>query len=60
LKDRWKYLRDQYTKFKKIMNEGRSGDAGGRKPKWKYFDLMDFLGDHIKHRETVGNVAKGK
>jgi hypothetical protein len=22
------------------MNEGQTGDAGGRKPKWKYFDLM--------------------
>jgi hypothetical protein len=40
------------------MNEGRSGDAGGRKPKWKYFDLMDFLSDHMKHRETVGNIAR--
>jgi hypothetical protein len=50
LKDRWKYLRDQYTKFKKITNEG--------KPKWKYFGLMDFLSDHIEHSETVGNVGK--
>jgi hypothetical protein len=32
--------------------------AGGKKPKWKYFDLMDFHSDHIKHRETVGKCSK--
>ena len=58
-RDRWKYLRDQYTKYKKIANESKSGDAGGKKlKKWKYFDLMDFLKDHIKHRSTSGNVSR--
>ena len=56
-KDRWKYLRDQFTKLKR-SGEGRSGDAGGKKPKWKYYDLMSFLTDHVKHRETDGNTSR--
>ncbi|XP_041349472.1 uncharacterized protein LOC121368790 [Gigantopelta aegis] len=57
VKDRWKYLRDQYTKCKRSQ-VGRSGDPAVKKHKWKYFDLLNFLSDHVKHRETDGNLNR--
>lgn len=54
-KDRWKYLRDQYAKKKKSM-EGRSGDPGGKRHKWRFYDSLAFLSEHIKHRQTDTNI----
>lgn len=42
---RWRNLRD-YRKKALKKAETKSGDAGGRKVKWKYADLLSFLGNH--------------
>ena len=55
-KERWKYLRDQYAKKKKAL-EGRSGDPGTKRHKWRFFDSLSFLADHIKHRRTETNIS---
>ena len=51
-------MRDQFTKAKR-SSDGRSGDAGGKKPKWKYYDLMNFLSDVVVVRRYGGEYISG-
>ncbi|XP_074655134.1 uncharacterized protein LOC141908819 [Tubulanus polymorphus] len=39
----WKRLRDCFVRVRKSGNKGR-------KPKWKYYENLMFLANHVKHR----------
>ncbi|XP_071826115.1 uncharacterized protein [Apostichopus japonicus] len=55
-KDKWRKLRDAFVKVKKSMKTKR-GDGAKRQTKWPYYEVMSFLGDHVKHRKTETNMG---
>ncbi|XP_018566617.1 uncharacterized protein LOC108907431 [Anoplophora glabripennis] len=59
IKQRWKYLRDSFVRAKKKVKEYRpSGSAGVLPvdPKFKHYDLMQFLDDDAAHNKTYSSV----
>jgi hypothetical protein len=50
-------LRERFARENK-QKKKKSGDAGGVTSVWPYYDLLLFLKDYIKHRNTSGNVGK--
>ncbi|XP_046862587.1 uncharacterized protein LOC124456099 [Xenia sp. Carnegie-2017] len=55
-RQKWKNLRDRYTKAKKRM-KSRSGDAGGKSIP-PIFLSLSWLSDHIKHTDTETNFRE--
>lgn len=44
-KSKWKSMRDIYVRYLRKL-----ALKGGSVPKWKHFEAMNFIADHIKHR----------
>ncbi|KAL2089295.1 hypothetical protein ACEWY4_013983 [Coilia grayii] len=40
---KWKYLRDEYLKQRRMEKERRSGAEGGMRKRWKYMGILSFL-----------------
>ena len=58
-KNRWKSLRDKYTKeFRKEKERRKSGSEAGSARRWKYLAVLSFLDPHITPRETSGNMSR--
>lgn len=47
-KERWRTLRDVYVRNRKSYLVG--GERARRRPRWKFFDQMNFLHSYINHR----------
>lgn len=54
-KARWRALRDGYIRAKRNQKK-RSGNAGSKRPKWKFFDKMSFLEKVLEHRKAESNM----
>ena len=52
---RWKSIRDKYVREKKNL-EQRSGSACVKKDTWELYPYLHFLNEHIKPRQTSGNI----
>ncbi|XP_063048485.1 uncharacterized protein LOC134442106 [Engraulis encrasicolus] len=52
---KWKYLRDEYLKQRRLEKERRSGAEGGPRKRWKYMHILSFLEPHVRERETSSN-----
>ncbi|XP_055916975.1 transcription factor Adf-1-like [Eupeodes corollae] len=59
-KDRWKNLRDTFSKYYKKEKNVPSGSQAYSKKPWPYFEIMKFLVPNIEVPRTVGNMARGK
>lgn len=65
-KERWRTLRDVYVRNKRSMTGQVGGEGCTKKPKWKFFDQMDFLAPHVNHRpwkielETLPSLDSGR
>lgn len=66
-KERWRTLRDVYVRNKRCMSgQVVGGEVCTKKPKWKFFDQMDFLAPHVNHRpwkiewETLPSLDSGR
>ncbi|XP_062512382.1 transcription factor Adf-1-like [Corticium candelabrum] len=54
----WKRLRDKFVREEKKTKSMRSGDSGPLYSSlWEYFEVLSFLLDTIKHRQTVTNFS---
>ena len=54
--DRWKNLRDSYVRRLKAVRRVASHGLTPRKPRWRFFELMQFLDIHVEHRCPVVNA----
>ncbi|KAF5274940.1 hypothetical protein FQR65_LT04281 [Abscondita terminalis] len=55
----FKSLREKYVRIKRENEKlQRSGAGGSIKSKWALFDLLKFLDDVIKPRNTISNILK--
>ncbi|KAJ3659397.1 hypothetical protein Zmor_011087 [Zophobas morio] len=54
-KQRWKVLRDRYSKELRLR-KGKTGDGKKEKKAWPLFEAMCFINDHLRKRRTFGNV----
>ncbi|XP_069173468.1 uncharacterized protein [Procambarus clarkii] len=52
-KERWRTLRDVYVRNRKSI---MVGDAVRKRPKWRFFDQMNFLHSYINHRAPETEV----
>ena len=51
---KWKSLRDQFVRERKLVTNWKSGDPGPPyKPSWELYDLLLFLVNTVKHRLLV-------
>jgi len=48
MKNTWRHIRDNYSKF---INQGKSGDEGTSKKKYVYADALSFLQQTVKKRK---------
>ncbi|XP_047495400.1 uncharacterized protein DDB_G0284459-like [Penaeus chinensis] len=55
-KERWRTLRDVYVRNKKSV---MVGDKEGR-PRWRFFDQMQFLNSYIIHKPTDNDLNASK
>ncbi|KAL2099401.1 hypothetical protein ACEWY4_005881 [Coilia grayii] len=53
---KWKYLRDESLKQRRMEKERRSGAEGGMRKRWKYMGILSFLEPYVKERETSSNL----
>ncbi|KAK3877332.1 hypothetical protein Pcinc_017955 [Petrolisthes cinctipes] len=56
-KERWRTLRDVYVRNKRGMS-GPGGEGYTKRPKWKFFDQMDFLTAHVNHKPLKSEAEK--
>lgn len=57
MKNKWKYLKDNYRKELKKGRQRSSGDAGGSvvTSKWPYFESLNFLRDEVNQSDRKRN-----
>lgn len=56
VKAKWRNIRDNFRKELNKESKCRSGDEGGKKTKWVYFEAMLFLSDSMTGRPSSGNI----
>lgn len=57
LQTKWKSLRDQFMKARKLEKNIRSGASAGKKKKYIYYDHLQFLVNYTESRETISNLS---
>ncbi|KAK9731030.1 Alcohol dehydrogenase transcription factor Myb/SANT-like [Popillia japonica] len=57
LQTKWKSLRDQFIKARKLERDIKSGASAGKKKKYIYYDQLQFLIHSDESRETVTNLS---
>lgn len=60
LKKRWRTLRDAFIKHYRASKYKKSGDPGGKKKKWIYYDQMLFLIPFIEFKESIGSYSQAQ
>ena len=53
----WYSSRSSYTEKRKAQIK-KSGAAGGKQPKWKYYTLLSFLDDHLEPTQRTVSVEQ--
>ncbi|KAK9685846.1 Alcohol dehydrogenase transcription factor Myb/SANT-like [Popillia japonica] len=57
LQTKWKSLRDQFIKARKLERDIKSGASAGKKKKYIYYDQLQFLIHSDESRETGTNLS---
>ncbi|MPC55457.1 hypothetical protein E2C01_049392 [Portunus trituberculatus] len=57
-KNKWRHLRNNFTRERRKNNENPSGSDNAQTRRWVYYDAMQFLIPHVTPRPTSSKVLQ--